>query len=246
MPTTESTSSGNAIVAIWQSEKGLLTVLLLIAATVLAGLGRMTIDQWTSFAEIVFGAYVLGKTATSVGISFANRPRVTDSGSTSAVGGNTTNVIAVPPSTPAPDAGGGLSTTALVLGLVIAMLSLGCTAADRRAIADNAIDCTKGAAASVVKQFAPTLDALLVSSIGGDGKVDRAELKEATRGFAKDVGMCVLADVVARALKPAPTDPNAPRSSPVEADRADLRAAFDELRAELGGNATYTTAGGTL
>jgi type IV secretory pathway VirB2 component (pilin) len=44
----------------------ILAVLLIVAATVLAALGRMTTDQWTSFAQIIFGIFVAGKTATSV------------------------------------------------------------------------------------------------------------------------------------------------------------------------------------
>jgi hypothetical protein len=42
----------------------ILAILLIIAATVLAALGKMTTEQWTSFAQIVFGAYVAGKTVT--------------------------------------------------------------------------------------------------------------------------------------------------------------------------------------
>jgi hypothetical protein len=39
---------------------------LIIAATILAALGKMATDQWMSFAQIIFGSYVIGKTATSV------------------------------------------------------------------------------------------------------------------------------------------------------------------------------------
>jgi hypothetical protein len=55
-----------ALADFWKSEKGLLTLAIIICATVLAGLNRMTTDQWTSFVQIIFGAYVVGKTATGV------------------------------------------------------------------------------------------------------------------------------------------------------------------------------------
>lgn len=56
----------NAISAILSSEKGLLGVLILIAATVLAALGAMTIQQWIDMTQIIFGTYIVGKTAQGI------------------------------------------------------------------------------------------------------------------------------------------------------------------------------------
>lgn len=55
-----------AIADLWKSEKGLLTLAIIVCATVLAALNRMTTDQWISFVQVIFGAYVFGKTATGV------------------------------------------------------------------------------------------------------------------------------------------------------------------------------------
>lgn len=51
---------------LFKSERGIILLLLLVASTVLTAIGRMTVDQWTTFNEIVFGAYVVGKSATGV------------------------------------------------------------------------------------------------------------------------------------------------------------------------------------
>lgn len=56
------------------SEKGILCLLVIVAATVLTGLGQMNVEQWTTFVEIVFGTYAVGKTATGVAGIIVNRP----------------------------------------------------------------------------------------------------------------------------------------------------------------------------
>jgi hypothetical protein len=53
-----------ALTDLWKSERGLLAVVLIIAATVLAGLDRMTTDAWRDFSLYVFGIYATGKTLT--------------------------------------------------------------------------------------------------------------------------------------------------------------------------------------
>jgi len=53
-----------AITDLWKSERGLLAVVLIVAATVLAGLDRMTVDAWREFSLYVFGIYATGKTLT--------------------------------------------------------------------------------------------------------------------------------------------------------------------------------------
>ena len=55
-----------AITDLLGSERGLFAILLIIGATVLTAMGKMTVDSWQSFAQIIFGTYVAGKTASSV------------------------------------------------------------------------------------------------------------------------------------------------------------------------------------
>ena len=53
-----------AITDLWKSERGLLAVLIIVAASVLAGLGKMTIDGWQTFVTGIFITYAAGKTVT--------------------------------------------------------------------------------------------------------------------------------------------------------------------------------------
>ncbi|MEX2716740.1 MAG: hypothetical protein Q6370_010605 [Candidatus Sigynarchaeota archaeon] len=55
-----------AIVDLLKSERGILALGLVIASTVLAGLGSMTVEMWKEFNLYIFGIYVAGKTATGV------------------------------------------------------------------------------------------------------------------------------------------------------------------------------------
>lgn len=43
----------------------LFAALLIVAATVLAALGKMTVDNWQTFAQVIFATYIAGKTVTS-------------------------------------------------------------------------------------------------------------------------------------------------------------------------------------
>ena len=53
-----------AIGDLWKSERGLLAVLLVITAAILAGLGNMTTTEWTDFSKWIFITYAAGKTVT--------------------------------------------------------------------------------------------------------------------------------------------------------------------------------------
>lgn len=55
-----------AITDLWKSERGLLCVVIIIAATVLVALSKMAVADWQSFVMVIFGTYVGGKTVTSV------------------------------------------------------------------------------------------------------------------------------------------------------------------------------------
>jgi hypothetical protein len=83
-----------AITDLWKSERGIITVALIIAATVLTALSVLTPErweQWSSFVKWIFITYTAGKTTTSV-MSIAKG--VTD----------TTPPVAIAPSAPAPSA----------------------------------------------------------------------------------------------------------------------------------------------
>ena len=53
-----------AIGDLWKSERGLLAVLLVATAAILAGLGNMTTAEWTDFSKWIFITYAAGKTVT--------------------------------------------------------------------------------------------------------------------------------------------------------------------------------------
>ena len=53
-----------AIADYWKSERGLVAVSLIIAATVLTALGHMTVDGWKEFSVLIFGIYAGSKTIT--------------------------------------------------------------------------------------------------------------------------------------------------------------------------------------
>lgn len=54
----------NALRDLLGSERGFFALVLVIAATVLAGVGKMTIPEWQSLVVWIFGIYVSGKTVT--------------------------------------------------------------------------------------------------------------------------------------------------------------------------------------
>ena len=53
-----------AVKDLFASERGFLTLAIIISATVLAALAVMTVDQWTSFVQFIFVTYVGSKTVT--------------------------------------------------------------------------------------------------------------------------------------------------------------------------------------
>lgn len=124
----------------------------------------------------------------------------------------------------------------LRLGLVVfvagfGVIVIGCAwfKSESKAVAGDVVDCTKTTAAGAIKEFGPAIDALLVYATGGNGTINSDAIKDAGRGFAKEVGGCVVADAIARALRPPAADPNAPKASPLEAAPDSLRATLAEL-----------------
>jgi hypothetical protein len=55
-----------AITDLWKSERGILAVIIIAAATVLAALERMTVADWQTFVTGIFITYAAGKTVTGV------------------------------------------------------------------------------------------------------------------------------------------------------------------------------------
>lgn len=142
-----------------------------------------------------------------------------------------------------------VSRTMLKAGAMLLVLAFmphltGCSwlKSEGKATAHDVVDCTTSEAKSLSKQFGPTIDDVLVTATNGDGSIDKARVKSAIKGFATDTARCVFADAVARALAPKAADPNAPKSSPLDADPA----ALHELLAELGGGKSYKTDWGAL
>ena len=52
----------NGLTDLFKSERGIIGLALLIGATVLTGIGAMSIDRWEHYSLWVFGIYVAGKT----------------------------------------------------------------------------------------------------------------------------------------------------------------------------------------
>lgn len=63
----------DAIKDLLKSERGFAGGVLVIAASVLAGLGHMTIDQWIEYTQWIFVTYVAGKTVTGGVALIANK-----------------------------------------------------------------------------------------------------------------------------------------------------------------------------
>lgn len=53
-----------AIKDLWQSERGLVAVALILASTVLFATGHISVDQWTDLTKWVFVTYAAAKTVT--------------------------------------------------------------------------------------------------------------------------------------------------------------------------------------
>lgn len=158
----------------------------------------------------------------------------------------------LPPASRAPERGAAafalLAVLASIAIAVGAVTSAGCAATKRevRDVADDIVDCTAANAQQLTAQFGPLIDSLLRAATQPDGRIDWVPIKAATKGFAWDTGACVLAEIVARALRPPVEDPTAPKISPLVADPAELRSGFDELRRELWDGRRFRTKHGVL
>lgn len=66
-----------AIKDLWQSERGLVAVLLIVACTVLAAVGKITVDGWTEYTKWIFVAYAAAKTVTGTAAVLKSQPVAT-------------------------------------------------------------------------------------------------------------------------------------------------------------------------
>lgn len=55
-----------AFTDLWKSERGLLALSIIVAATVLTALGQMTVPDWKEIVIGVYGVYAVSKGATGV------------------------------------------------------------------------------------------------------------------------------------------------------------------------------------
>lgn len=53
-----------AIKDLWQSERGLVAIVLIAACTTLCALSRLTVDQWLDYTKWIFVTYAAAKTVT--------------------------------------------------------------------------------------------------------------------------------------------------------------------------------------
>jgi hypothetical protein len=158
---------------------------------------------------------------------------------------------ATPPVAPSAREGGFLKVELnllLIFVLLAAGVLIGCTwlRATGKEVAHGVVDCTKGAAADAVKQFAPLVENQLAGTVGSDGTLDKAKAKDILHGFEHELGGCVAAKAFAALLTPPKPDPAAPKSSPLYVDIGSARAVFEDLRREQFGGATFKLEGGTL
>lgn len=131
---------------------------------------------------------------------------------------------------------------AIGLGIMAACATMAAEAKhDGRAV----VDCTTASAKEAVHEFGPTVDALLAQAVDNDGKVNWDPVKDIAKGFTANLGGCVLADTVARFLHPVQL-PGAPKSEPLQVDKAALLSGFDALRSAQYGGKTFVTEHGTL
>jgi len=62
----------DAIKNLFSNEHGLIMLLLIAGATVLAAVGKMTIDQWTNYSQWIFGIFMGGHAVMSAANSISN------------------------------------------------------------------------------------------------------------------------------------------------------------------------------
>lgn len=86
-----------AITDLLKSERGLIAVVLAVAASVLMGMGKLSAEQWTGYTQWIFTAWVAGKTISGVATAISNKPTSTTVATTQTTeGGAVTTVTKAP------------------------------------------------------------------------------------------------------------------------------------------------------
>lgn len=123
---------------------------------------------------------------------------------------------------------------ALLTGATMTACKAGKGAA--RAGASTVVDCASKSALEHTKEYGSTVEMILASATGQDGKLDGNAVAEATKGFAAETGWCVVENVLAKALAAAGLGSGAPQSSPLQLDAEDAKRALGAIReARYGG-----------
>lgn len=89
-----------ALLDLWKSERGLVAVALIAAATVMTGMGIITVDQWLDYTKWLFVTYAAAKTVTgAVGLA-SSQPKQAGGNQVEALGGLIRAMANAAPSTP--------------------------------------------------------------------------------------------------------------------------------------------------
>jgi hypothetical protein len=66
-----------ALKDLWQSERGMVAVALIVACTVLCAISTIDVDQWLAYTKFIFVAYAAAKTVTGTAV-ILNPPKPAD------------------------------------------------------------------------------------------------------------------------------------------------------------------------
>lgn len=136
----------------------------------------------------------------------------------------------------------------LLVAMVVSPLFVACGPLkdSARHAGKGVVDCMKPEAKAMIGELAPTFLDVIKNATGNDGKIDRAPLRSAASSLTSELTRCAFAAAVAEVLRPKQKDPDAPQSSELGADPADVLASFDAIRAELYGGPVFQLETGPL
>lgn len=126
---------------------------------------------------------------------------------------------------------------AILFGAAIAASSVtawSCSSAQRRAVAEDVVDCTIDVARAHSAEYGALVEAALRAAVRSDGTIDWTAIRTAAAGFGLQTGACALAAVVARLLTtPEASAPELLPAAPPGPRGVELRAGWERLRREL-------------
>lgn len=131
-----------------------------------------------------------------------------------------------------------------IVGAVVILLAACPKGITPDGVKSDVVDCTKNEISGLTKQFGPLVDSLIIAGLDqSTGKLNWDPIKTATKDFAQDTGMCVLASSVQRVLRAG--KPGA-SLSPLKVDEASIMSGFDAVRSEKAPGKKFKTAEGAL